>query len=279
MLSAAQAACFHPERITAAPFRGSIRDLLFSRIGFEPPPAYGLSEWETAVPEDEPVILEVLEALRPEVVAHARQEAEALTAYARDAGMHQDRTLGLVDIGYSGTIQKSLQDVLSMPFVGFYMGVFDTAEGVEEREGYAFGCLAEGIRPWSSDCPALQYTLKMEALLTAPHGQLQSFAQEDGRPVPRLKPGTLSPAEAKQLAAMHRGVTMYCDELLDTYGPELLSAEIELMMPQEFLRMVVTQIIRIPDDLAPVLRVEDNFSGNEEITAVDGNLDFRKSGA
>lgn len=264
-LAAAQTVRFRPERIVAGPgFRGSMHELLLNRIGLALPPEISLSEWSIQLPEDEDTAIAALKILEPYIVEHTKPEADALTAYARQVGMCGEGMFGVVDIGYSATIQKNLQEVLRRPLVGFYMGAFDKAQEVEEQGGYAFGCLAEGIAPWTSDCPALRHSLLMEALLTAPHGQVLSFTSgELSEPV--FKPKPMNDLQLKLLTDLHEGVKDYCRDLLTVYGPEILLTDIELLMPQEFLRMLVKQIIRIPPNLAENLRVEDDYCGNGEI--------------
>ena len=246
-------------------FRGSLRDLLRHRLGLEFDRELVREDWQVELPRDEEKLCAALEELRPAILRHATQERESLVAYAQQAGMLDGGLHGVVDIGYSATIQKGLQAALSIPLAGFYMGSFNTAKAVEKGGGYAFGCLAEGIPPWTSPAPVLAHSLLMEAFLTAPHGQVTGFREEKGRMVAMFKAPSHTAQEAALLTRMHESALDYCRELLEVYGPDLLLAEIEQEMPQEFFRMVVEGRLGLPGDVAAILRVEDNFCGNGEL--------------
>ena len=261
-LSAAQSAAFIPEHIVAgAGFRGSLQDLLQSRMGLELPESYAARDWLIQLPDDEEVVLAALNTLKDVLLENVQAEAESLVSYAHAAGMGQHGMSAVVDIGYSATIQRNLQAVLGVKLIGFYMGAHDLAQQVEETGGYAFGCFAEDIVPWTSNCPALQQSRLMEAFLTAPHGQLLHFRAGE----PSFKAHSMTGPRVRLLQELHDGAAKYCQELWDLYGPALLLADIELLQPQQFLAMLANGHLRMPPELAGFFVLEDDYCGNGEI--------------
>jgi FMN phosphatase YigB (HAD superfamily) len=270
-LSAAQAVSFSPDAIMAGiMFNGTLRDLLRHRLGLEFDGDAAVVDWQIALPRDRERLRAALEALRPVIVRHAAQEREKLTAYARQSGMLEPGPQAVVDIGYSATIQKGLQTALAIPLTGFYLATFDAARHVDQGGGQAFGCLAEFIPPFASHHPALRAPILMEAFLTAPHGQVNGFRDEQGRIAPIFKAAPHSAEETPILIRLQDGALDYCLELLDTYGPDLLYADIPDAPPQEFVRMATEGALAFPDEVLAILRVEDEYCGNGNVQVTLG---------
>jgi hypothetical protein len=265
-LCAAQAVCFSPNAISAGMmFQGTVRDLLRHRLGLEFEGESAVVDWNIRLPRDGGKLQATLEALRPLIVGHAIQERQKLLDYARQSGMLKPGFHGVVDIGYSATIQKGLQIALSTPLFGFYMATFDSAKAVQDQGGEAFGCLAEGISPFASHEPVLRAPLFMEAFLTAPHGQVTGFHEEKDWIAPRFKATPYTAHETSILLQMQSGALEYCSELLEIHGSDLLYANLSEGPPQEFFRMVIEGALVLPDDVLDMLHVEDEFCGNGQI--------------
>jgi hypothetical protein len=261
-LCAAQAVAFAPEQIIAgAGFTGSMREFLWHRLGLDYDGPVQV-EWQIELPRDSKKLCAELEELKPYITRFAAQEREKFVRYAQQMGMLEDGRQGVVDIGYSATIQKALQTALGLPLTGFYLASFDAAASVADNGGQAYGCVAENIRPFTSDAPVLKNPFLMEAFLTAPHGQLTGFSP-DLQPV--FKPASLTPQEADTLADLHQGALDCCLALLEVYGPDLLHAEMGTALPQEFFRMAMEGQLILPDEVAAMLRVEDDFCGNGQM--------------
>ena len=263
-LSARQATGWAPELILdAATFNGSLEALLRHRIGLQLPPDPA-HERTLRLPEDRDDALAALDRLREPIMRHARAEHAGLIAYAREQAMTDGRS-GLVDIGYSATVQSCLQDILGFPLTGFYVGTSDRAARVEDCGGRAFACLTG-----REHTPALHRSMLLEAFLIAPHGQVMTYRAEGGRMVPILKQPTMDARDAAILERMQQGALAYCEELLDIYGPDLLLADIDPSEPQEPFRMLADGELPVPTEIAAMMRVEDDFCGHGDVTIVLG---------
>lgn len=74
----------------------------------------------------------LLAALQPEIVRHAEVEQATVLDYLRSEGLDK-ATVGLVDIGWQGSIQDSMESLLGVQLHGYYLGVLDTPKTAGRR--------------------------------------------------------------------------------------------------------------------------------------------------
>ncbi|WP_163005976.1 rhamnan synthesis F family protein [Methylobacterium brachiatum] len=261
-IAAALAQEFRPELVTAAGrYVGTVHGLLWNRAGFTAPAHLGLDRVAVRLPGDVALVERIMTDLQPEIAAHAADMHRRLLAYARQEGLDPDVACGVIDVGYSATIQRMMQTALGRPLVGFYLAALDKANAVAAEGGSAFGCLCENVATLTASMPALNHSLSVEAFLTAAHGQVVGYDTAGDRVEPLFKADPRTPEEHAILAELHAGAEQYVIETLDLYGPELLRAEIPLMAPQEFLRLLMEGAIATPSEPISKLGVEDDFCG------------------
>jgi FMN phosphatase YigB (HAD superfamily) len=261
-IAAALAQEFRPELVTAAGrYVGTVQGLLWNRAGFTAPAHLQLDRVAVRLPGDVEVVERIMTDLEPEIAVHAADMQRRLLAYARQEGLDPDVACGVVDVGYSATIQRMMQTALGRPLVGFYLAALDKANAVAAEGGSAFGCLCENVATLTASMPALNHSLSVEAFLTAAHGQVVGYDTAGDRVEPLFKADPRTPEEHAILAELHAGAEQYVIETLDLYGPELLRAEIPLMAPQEFLRLLMEGAIATPSEPIRKLGVEDDFCG------------------
>lgn len=253
---------FRPDLVTAAGrYVGTVQGLLWNRVGFTAPAHLELDRVAVRLPGDVEFVERIMADLEPEITAHAADMHRRFMAYARQEGMLPDVACGVVDVGYSATIQRMMQTALGRPLTGFYLAALDKANAVAADGGSAFGCLCENVATLTPSMPALNHSLSVEAFLTAAHGQVVDYDTAGDRIEPLFKADPRTPEEHAILAELHAGAEQYVIETLDLYGPELLQAEIPLMAPQELLRMLMEGQIATPSEPIRKLGVEDDFCG------------------
>ncbi|MDH2310399.1 rhamnan synthesis F family protein [Methylobacterium brachiatum] len=261
-IAAALTKAFRPELVTAAGrYVGNVQGLLWNRAGFTAPAHLELDRVAVRLPGDVALVERIMTDLEPEIAAHAADMHRRFLAYARQEGLDPDVACGVVDVGYSATIQRMMQTVLGRPLVGFYLAALDKANAVAAEGGSAFGCLCENVATLTASMPALNHSLSVEAFLTAAHGQVVGYDTAGDRVEPLFKADPRTPEEHAILAELHAGAEQYVIETLDLYGPELLRAEIPLIAPQEFLRLLMEGAIATPSEPIRKLGVEDDFCG------------------
>ncbi|MGZ0786607.1 HAD-IA family hydrolase [Pseudomonas saponiphila] len=254
------------ELLLDAHFNGSFGELLSSRYCIENLAPFVARLGEEAM--QRPIVLPLE---RPRAIKQLGQCLDLISAqseiacerYRRYAhGLIANRRSALVDIGYSGTIQKALASVVEGIVGGYYFVTTDKARCVDSLGQFAKGCFGDFIDPFRSDVPLYQYSLLFEAVLTAPHGQLLGF---DAAGAPRYKSPGLAQRHFTEIEEIHAGALEFLDDALRVVGPafsHLGSCHRASQLP---IRQVMECRWQLDFDLSP-LHVEDDFSGNSEIS-------------
>ena len=268
-LGAAMAVDFDPATvISTGHFEGSLAGLLQTRLGYTPHAELGLSEVSLRLPDDAAYVQRMMTLLRPEIEAHAADARAAFLAYCHQVGLDRPESVGLVDVGYSGTIQLAMQRVLGRPLVGLYMSARPAAARVEADGGYAYGALADPIDPDLST-PFSRSVVILETVFTAPHGQVTGFdRQPDGTMSPRFLPDGPAQRHFAVTERMQRGAQEYCLDLVRTLGPLIHELEIDRTLPQVQLDLLAKGGLKLSQDLAKTIIFEDDFCGNGSTEAV-----------
>ncbi len=242
-------------------FEGTVEALLLARIGFTPRRPAPADSRRIVLMRDAAIVHCVAELLAGEIVPHVCAQHAGFLAYANVCGLTAGGGAGLVDVGYGATIQSAIQHVLRVRLVGFYMAVTEAARRVEARGGYAFGAFAEG---GAAAGFGGAYGLLLEAVLSAPHGQVIGYTQ----PARRRHASPAAPlfdtvAEAARgfatLERIHAGILSYCLARLASHG---LQPDDD---PLGMLRRFGAGGISVAAEIRQVLSVEDAFCGNGEI--------------
>jgi len=131
----------------------------------------------------------VLEALLPAILEQGEQERPALMAYLESQGMNDPGRKAVVDVGFSGTIQKGLNLLLGGGVNGYYMATLAAAGTVEAR----FGVEARGAYYHMAPPDAVPaFVIKgfaLEKFLSSDDTQLMHYRlDEGGDPQPVFRP-------------------------------------------------------------------------------------------
>jgi glycosyltransferase involved in cell wall biosynthesis/FMN phosphatase YigB (HAD superfamily) len=267
------------DTMLGAHFKGSFGDFLRMRLGIEDLAPYRarLGDERCDTPGELP---EQTEAYRQNLLAcgDLLEKAASLERVAYENHARQiigDQRAALVDIGYSGTIQRALNRFLSNIAGGYYFVTVEKAAEIERDGHFAKGCFGHHINAFHSDIPLYQFSLLSEAILTAPHGQLIRFEAHGTDTTPRFKAPGLAQEHFADIDQMHQGALQYLSDVLDVTGEhfELLAGH------NQTANLAIRQIMEYRWKLGfdtPALHVEDNYSGNHEISIFEFYDEKRK---
>jgi FMN phosphatase YigB (HAD superfamily) len=251
--------------VSAGGYTGSIADFMRARLGFSLATTEDLHAC-IRIPGDEDRLAAALLRYEPRLRGQSRRERRALRSYLEQIPALAHERVGFVDIGYSATIQTGLQKLLDRPFVGNYMGTSSRACQVRDQGGLAFGCFQDAIYhdQWRD---FMSKTVLLEALLTAPHGQVKFYAEGlDGNPLPVLREPGQSQRGFATLEQIYAGAAAYVEELLEAGGADALEASSHARDAAfAGVDAVLSRRVRVGRDLAAALFLEDDFSGHGEI--------------
>jgi hypothetical protein len=270
--TASQSRSFDPGRvIDGGGFNGTVEEFMKARLGLE-------IQWPSkfilpvSLPRDRDYLVRILTILRPQILSQAEQERDAMLCYCEQAGLLGKEQIGLVDAGYSGTIQSGLQMILRRPLVGFYMLTSPRAANVRKAGGLAFGCFQDALYGDMRPDGFMRKTLLIEALLTAPAGQLANFEKDSsGGASPVYLDNGLSQDNFHCLERIFQGALDYCIDSIQSAGRQVLGAIVSARGNSfNGLNAVLSGNIRVSKRIASSLYLEDNFSGNGEIPCIPG---------
>lgn len=205
------------------------------------------------LPRDSGIVQRYMErvhnALREQVIAK-----EAIyKSYLEDIGfLNSDNPKHVVDIGFSGTIQKALSDLTGQKTVGHYMVTTKNADNTNLCE---FNGYLGRDKSFSEGFSLLDRSLFLEAILTAPHGQVVDIFSIDGETRFGFSSNTKAQHQFGSLRAVVEGAKSYMDDVL----PESLQLGAEEI--PEYYDSLVSNMSGIPRELRAMLDVDDHISG------------------
>jgi FMN phosphatase YigB (HAD superfamily) len=198
----------------------------------------------------------------------AEEEREALLQYCIEQGINGSEKVGLVDVGYSGSIQKALGSLLGHPLAGYYFVTDKMASELSSSGSICRAYFGDFVDPLEGALPIQRYSLLMEAVLTAPEGQLVCFRRSPTGVVPVFKEPGISQKEFPTIRRVHEGTLKFVKDMLDLFGSTALDIEFPKDLIQHCYELVITGELEI-GSLRSVLAVEDKFCGNADIPVLD----------
>lgn len=132
-------------------------------------------------------------------------------AYLKQEGLFLDGRQAMVDLGWHGTMQRSLRSLLlrengTSELFGFYYGLWPAAKGNRYSAGLMESCFATEYLSWSEQPEVHQGVAILEQLHSAPHGSVMGYEiSSDGKALPIFRD---NPSEVKQ----YNEITRYFQE-------------------------------------------------------------------
>ncbi|MFZ3145933.1 rhamnan synthesis F family protein [Methanothrix sp.] len=261
-------------RLLERHFTGTVKSFFYNRLdvrdmdGIEHLLGAEILEREIIMPDCRDFLFNVIVQVFDVLAQQAEDEREALLEYCEIQGLNSSEKIGLVDIGYSGSIQKALSSLLRKPLAGYYFVTDDLAKPLKYPGSICRAYFGEFIDPANSSLPIHKHSLLLEAVLTAPSGQLLYFQRHNREIVPIFKePGT-SQKEFEKINQIHEGILEFINSILNSFGLNALDIE----FPKDSIQLIYDMVAEGDIDignLKNVLSVEDNFCGNKELCAID----------
>lgn len=260
VLLAAQANGLDWSEVFRGDYKGKLSGMLKSRLGLYYPD--DVHDPFIQLPRDVGVVREWLRANEAAVQRQSLDENMAFRAYLDEKRL-TDAAIkwGVVDIGYSATIQNALQLIAGRSLHGYYMATYQDAVRVAKTNGTAVGYFLDGGGPLDVHIPLVRHQLVLEAVLTAPHGQLLRFVIEGATARPRFKPYRRKRLEEEALTLLHDGILKYTDDLVHYFGSAVLQIEADRTILQEPLRHLGEGAVRTSSRVKQLLKVEDEYCG------------------
>jgi len=249
-------------------FQGSLLSLLIKRFGLTFDEVFERFSPEVfssvvSLPNDkenvESLLRNVEQSLR-DLVAPTRA---ALISYLKSEGLSESNVTALMlDLGYSGTIQKLLTYLLQKDTEGLYFiasksGKTDVGGKTAKMSGVFFNDVV-----WGEDCVMLERSLFFESLMTAPHGQVVDIRE--------MADGHFEFIYGREAATQH-----YFQDLKTVIDGGISAAKEGVQSGVKYTPDEVSALYAVfaktpgalPASVSHLFNVEDDFSGNGIVDA------------
>ena len=138
--------------------------------------------------EDISEIKPLLEYLLPDILAEAHAEKQGLLQYLQQEGFIKSAHKTVVDVGYSGTIQKSLINIVTDRVDGYYMATSEVAGKGLNNGSKAHGCfIKNSVSLQNDNSLVLRHSFVLEKLLSSDDTQIVKYILENATVTPVYK--------------------------------------------------------------------------------------------
>lgn len=239
------------EDIIKLNFKGTIKQLFKVRFGLELD-----DDTEIFLPDKSAeLVKKVIEEHAIEILAHAATEQKNYKKYIAKLGGSLDK-VGVVDMGYSGTIQYHLQRLTGKKFTGYYFATSMINRFGEEARDRMRGCFAENDNYATTNSAVYGYQLLFESILTAPDAQLMHFDAEGNPIFGKPEPGQI---HFKEIEEVHEGIKDFCRDVLESFGDIILRVPIDKNFVNAWIRSFVRDIFIVPPKLHGIFDFDDIY--------------------
>ncbi|SEN44398.1 hypothetical protein [Halomonas caseinilytica] len=166
-------------------FKGTVLDLMMKRFGLQMHEAFACIPSEVlgfgvTLPDNADEVREWLKPHDERLQQQVKPTRQAMEHYFRSQGLEGDPVPLMLDVGYSGSIQKLCTRFLGRDTEGLYF--IATKPGKQEigsNTAQLTGVFREGVN-WQENYTMLERSLLLECMMTAPHGQVVDVRQAQG---------------------------------------------------------------------------------------------------
>ena len=147
---------------------------------------YGFKSFDDIVlPEDRHRAIKCICYFIDDITTKLKKELKIANDYLQQEGMSKFETINVVDIGWGGSIQESIQRILNKRIRGFYLGTINA-----EKKDYltnSFGYLFDQGEPEEMKERIHSQVMMYELFFSAPHGSTLGYKRTKNKIVPILK--------------------------------------------------------------------------------------------
>ena len=247
-------------------FEGTQRKLFRERFGLE----LGSDE-KIILPnlfsttDSEAVANQIIDENAEKILKHAEIERKNYEKYISSLGGNFER-VGVVDMGYSGTIQFYLQELIGKKFTGYYFATSATNRFGETAGERMRGCFTENDDYGKTKSAVYRYQLLFETILTAPDAQLKHF-DDNGKPVF----GEPEPGQKyfREISEIHAGIKDFCADVIEIFGEILLRVPIDKNFVDCWVRAFVKDKKIVAPELREIFALDDEYCNTFHGNALD----------
>lgn len=248
--------------LDAGPFRGTMAELFQARLGWTVGPS--IADLRVELPTDREMVRSVIGEELASIEALGAADRPAFVRHLSELGVRPGDRLGLVDLGYSATTQRSLSAVLDQELSGYY-AVTTAVGSATPRTRSCFG--SDVV--WDDEVVVHQRQRIFEMVWSAAHGQVDHLELVDGRVVVVTDERTRRDSATRDvISRVQEAALDYTRELLDRHGDSVLDLPLDAAAVGRAVGRAMLTLVPDPDGLFEAIRLDDHFSGLPSLTMV-----------
>lgn len=213
--------------------------------------------------------------LEPRLLELAGQERQMLNAYWQQEGLFAQSHIGLVDIGWHGSLQDSFLTLLrrfgsEALATGYYLGTFPPARARTEAGARHRGYFCQGGEPAERLAIIKASVEVFEWLFCAPHGSVLGFQKSlmGQRVEPVFESGDLESVRELSAARTQEGALQFIDDVLNCFSlgtkPPPIPIGFEVSLLHDLLKQPTAEEARLLGDLPHA----EGFGGVSRVRAM-----------
>lgn len=225
---------------------------MIQAVGFSGPEQMVLSG------EDYGKLRALFRALSPLILPQAEKERDLLCQYLQQEHVFEHSHIGLVDIGWHGSLQDSFCNLLSLlgknnKVTGFYLGTFPAARARVAKGAKQHAYLCEGGEPVKHWNIILASVEVFEWLFCAPHGSVLGFERHNDKIMPLLESGEQEKIRITTATQMQAGALQFMQDALSCFVPgttlPAISSDLAIALLDDLLHHPTPQEAKLLGDL------------------------------
>lgn len=240
-------------------FVGTLDDLLDSRFGIV---EVSGSDKVYSLPRDLDKVMIALEPYKNKIYSNSKLQKKLYQEYIISVDPNfKNEKIGVVDIGYSGTAQYYLSNILDKKFIGYYFALSDNVRP-EKNKQKCRACFFKSRNYQPDQNP----WMLIESVLTAPKGQFGGFF-EDGSLIFADSDKTASNKE--NLERFFAGIKKFIEDIFSLMSAEtIVESNFSNGLALDLLKSFYWENVDIPQEVRHVFKVETTFNGGDGICKV-----------
>lgn len=181
-------------------------------------------------------------------------------AYLVSLGIDIDKPIGLVDVGYKGTISKVVGSLFSERPAYYFMSTYSGELGCDPIESPL--CYLDERSGDSQFDPFRRFNLIMETLLNEPVGSAAAFYGSDDGAVEVVREAAPSDRHVAAVTKIHTGATRFVEDWASIFKGEIIEPRFEPNMAFEMFTSLLDKPVSQEAQLLDGLEFDNNFAGH-----------------
>jgi predicted HAD superfamily hydrolase len=219
--------------------------------------------FQSVVASDRASLRQLALHLKDVILENSRKERELLIEYYGSLGVSDKNKVGLVDIGYAGTMQVSLEKIMGIKNVhGYYYMTFDSALENKPKTGPMRGYAGEFVSPSNSSNLLCRNGFFYETIFCSSDSSFICFKEIDGYVFPVFDVNDSDIVRKMAIEKIHLGSVALAKDIKHNFGHVLNGLHIDSETSSALLNDMLRNPSGLDSGMFEGCVFDDSFSGS-----------------